>query len=296
MLANGVGKVRANRKGGARDKKSWRLLFLSAGEISLSDHMRQSGKKAMAGQEIRMLDIPANAGAGHGLYETLHHFKGGAELSDALSVSTGRYYGTAALAFLEKVIPDLENIPETLRKMCAEITKDIVPKEAGGQVQRAGARFAIVAASGELATRYGITGWPPGEAIRAAKICFTAWLESRGTIQNKEVQEVIMVVKHFLEAHGESRFTVWDREETRTINRAGFRKTSKDGDTYYVLPEAFKQDLCEGIDPTFAAKVLKDNDCLELGSDDRPAKQVRLPSIGSHRCYVITPKIWEARV
>ncbi len=46
MLANGEGKQRASRSGGARRKQTWRLLFLSSGETDLSQHMRAAGKKA----------------------------------------------------------------------------------------------------------------------------------------------------------------------------------------------------------------------------------------------------------
>ena len=76
MLANGTGKQRAQRDGLAKPKASWRLLFLSAGEIGLAQHMREAGKKARAGQEVRLADIPADAGAGYGLFETLHGYPG----------------------------------------------------------------------------------------------------------------------------------------------------------------------------------------------------------------------------
>ena len=59
LLANGQGKARAARTGGARARASWRLLFLSAGEISLSAHMQAAGKRAHAGQEIRLADLDA---------------------------------------------------------------------------------------------------------------------------------------------------------------------------------------------------------------------------------------------
>jgi hypothetical protein len=37
-----------------------------------------------------------------------------------------------------------------------------------GQDKRAAGRFALLALAGEVATEYGITGWPEGEAIKAA--------------------------------------------------------------------------------------------------------------------------------
>ena len=37
MLANGKGKARASRTGDARAPASWRLLFLSSGEIGITE-------------------------------------------------------------------------------------------------------------------------------------------------------------------------------------------------------------------------------------------------------------------
>ena len=49
MLANGVGKTRANTSGDAKQPKTWRIALLSAGEIDLNMHMASVGSAAMAG-------------------------------------------------------------------------------------------------------------------------------------------------------------------------------------------------------------------------------------------------------
>jgi uncharacterized protein (DUF927 family) len=72
MLANGLGKSRAARNGMARPIASWNLLFLSAGEPSLAQHMKNAGKKPTAGQELRMAEIDGDAGRGMGILEELH--------------------------------------------------------------------------------------------------------------------------------------------------------------------------------------------------------------------------------
>ena len=54
-------------------------------------------------------------------------------------------------------------------------------EDAGGQVRSVARRFALVAVAGELATKAGITGWPQGEAMRAAQVMFSAWPKERGT-------------------------------------------------------------------------------------------------------------------
>lgn len=116
LLANGGGKARANRNGGLRDPASWRILFLSSGEAGLSEHMATAGKKPKAGQEIRLLDIPADAGAGFGMFEILHQYANGATFSKATTEGASKHYGTAALPFLEKLVEHGDKVPEWIKK------------------------------------------------------------------------------------------------------------------------------------------------------------------------------------
>jgi uncharacterized protein (DUF927 family) len=65
MLANNSGKTRANRNGESRTPQHWRNFFISSGEISLADKLGEDGRngRAAAGQQVRVIDIPADAGA-----------------------------------------------------------------------------------------------------------------------------------------------------------------------------------------------------------------------------------------
>jgi putative DNA primase/helicase len=95
LLANGQGKIRANAHGGSRKSSNWRLLFLSTGEISLKDLMLQAGKKLRAGQEVRVIDVPADTGK-YGVFENLHGYADGAKFADALGKMASKSYGYAS--------------------------------------------------------------------------------------------------------------------------------------------------------------------------------------------------------
>jgi putative DNA primase/helicase len=56
-LANGIGKQRANRAGGARPVTRWRCITLSSGERTLETIMADAGIEAKAGQLVRCLNI-----------------------------------------------------------------------------------------------------------------------------------------------------------------------------------------------------------------------------------------------
>jgi len=299
MVSNGSGKDRSDRNGNARARKTWRVLFISAGEISLSEHMAQAGKKTHAGQEVRMADIPANAGKGLGAFEELHGRKDGHEFSRDLCEAVARDYGVAAPAFIESVIKLGGKLPEMVKRFRDEFMQSL-PNDAGGQARRAGSRFALVAAAGEIATACGITGWSAGEADRAAHVCFKAWLDGRGGAGNAEVTALLRQVRQFFEIHGEARFSPWERamddHAPRTSNRAGFvrRDVTADTLTYFVLPEVFRNEICSGFDYRDAQKILLEHGWLkpepptEKQPKERPTRKERLPGYGKPtRCYVI---------
>lgn len=293
MLANGSGKSRADRNGNARSVKTWRLLFLSAGETSLADHMAQAGKRAHAGQEIRMCDVPADADAGLGLFENLHGRADGHTLSRELCDAPARYFGTAGPAFIEKIIAHRHELSETVARLRSEFMQETLPKDAGGQARRGAARFALAAVAGELATSWGLTGWPVREAERAARRCFADWLSGRGGAGNLERTLLMRQVRQFFELHGESRFSPWDRatdsHAPRTSNRAGFLKADDTGTlVYYVMLEIFRTELCKGFDYREAEKILIARGWLKPDSDGRGTRKERLPGFDrSVRCYVM---------
>ncbi|MGZ8262067.1 MAG: hypothetical protein ACXWTU_03785 [Methylotenera sp.] len=83
---------------------------------------------------------------------------------------------------------NLHKIPNRVKHTQKAFTNKHLTDDAGGQSSRAASRFALVAAAGELATPWGITGWEQGEAIKAAEICFKAWIERRGGTGNQEAE------------------------------------------------------------------------------------------------------------
>jgi hypothetical protein len=178
-----------------------------------------------------------------------------------------------------------------------------VPAGADGQVRSVAGRFALIGAAGELARDYGVLLWPEGEALCAAGACFAAWLTERGGTGSGEDTAALAQVLSFLEAHGESRFTLSTPpvsggepsppEVARTINRAGFRRRTMDGDTweYLILPEAWRGEICKGLDSKRTAEMLAGLGLMVGGTDRHRAQLVRLPTEGPGRVYVVSGAI-----
>jgi putative DNA primase/helicase len=94
-------------------------------------------------------------------------------------------------------------------------------------------------AAGELATRYGVTGWKPGDTDWGIGLCFRAWLDRRGGVGMREEETGIAQVRAFIEQHGSARFEICgSAPEQRIISRAGFKRSEDNGAwEYLVLPE-----------------------------------------------------------
>lgn len=302
MLANGAGKLRANIKGDARPKASWRLLFLSSGEVTLAEHMTEGGKKARAGMEVRLVDIPADAGSGMGIFENLHGDDNGAEFSDRLKRWSTYYHGTPFREFIKQVIAEGDIVNAAVKEIQEAFLDRLIPEDASGQVRRAATRFGLIAAAGELASSYGITGWAKGIASSAAVTCFESWVSLRGGTGNQETRRLLEQVRDFLEKHGDTRFVevkftgqklVLADPKQKVLNRAGFRRREPEGATeFLVLPGAFHE-ICEGFNIRTAAKILIEKGVLTPAEDGKSQKSRRLPDMGPKKFYHINSSIWD---
>lgn len=303
-LGNGVAKARANRNGDVRNISRWHLLFLSTGEIGLAAHMLGGGARAMAGQEVRMLDIPAIVEGGYGIFETLHEIESGAQFANLLEENASRYYGTAGQALLQRLIDPEEQrrAVEFVRSRIAEFEAGNVPQGAHGQIHRAAMRFGLIAAVGEYCRTVGILPFEEGQVSAGVTACFDAWLSERGTDEALEDAKAIRQVKAFIERYGESRFAPLDKRDyygdeqlgsSRSHQRTGFRKEENGNITeYWVLREMYAVELCEGFDPKLVTKALVRKGFLMIGSEGKPQMLKRIPGLdGQHRVYVIKASI-----
>lgn len=293
LLGNGQGKSRADKSGEGRAVKRFRNLVLSSGEKSMADMMTQAGQSAMAGQEVRMVDISADAGAGYGVFENIHGARSSQLFAEGLKRAVAEHHGHAGRAFVE-VLANAELQPklvETIRAAIQRFVDTYVPIDASGQVGRVGRRFGLIAGAGELCIELGILPWPAGEATEAARKCFTVWIDQRGGMGNQEEAKTIAQVRRFIELHGESRFTCWtegieNNTTGKTINRAGFRRITDDDRTeYFILPEAYRTEICQGMNPGAVTKILLAHGLLETSSAGKPQIDKRLPGTGKTKVY-----------
>jgi uncharacterized protein (DUF927 family) len=302
MLSNGAGKARAARNGGMRARMNWRLLFLSAGEVGLAAHMAEAGRQARAGQELRLAEIPADAGAGLGLFEELHECEHGGAFARTLDQATRRHYGSAWPAFLERLVAeDAGEIADELRAAQKVFCERRLSGKAGGQAQRLANRFALVGAAGELATSWNMTGWPEGEAMKAAGVCFAAWLAGWGGEGDREERAMLGKVREFLRRYGESAFTdlgrsnITDDHAPVRSDRAGWRECVAGEAHYFISNEAFRARVCTGFDFRAVGRLLVARGFAEAGTEkDRSwLTKKAVPGEGRPRVVHVLPALFE---
>jgi uncharacterized protein (DUF927 family) len=303
MLGNGAGKGRARRDGSPRPPATWSLLFLSTGEVGLSDLIAQTGGRAMAGQEVRLIDVPADAGEGFGILSEAPQGMPPGAFVERLRAAALAHHGHAARAFLALVVERVAAVRELVAGYVPAFVRDVAGDDATGQVRRVAARFGLIACGGMLATRFGLTGWGEHTAGAAARRCFADWLAARGTRGALEPAAILRAVRGFIESHGEARFSAFDRGEDdrapRTLLRVGWRKKRDDGEgwDYLTFPEAFRRELVAGFDHREAARVLLALGVLAPDSEGSATRVERMPDRSRLRVYRINgPRLWEAEL
>ncbi|HBU6151618.1 TPA: DUF927 domain-containing protein [Klebsiella variicola] len=251
-LFNGTGKLQGAKEGGNRDLKRWRTVAISTGEMDLETFIASAGRKAKAGQLVRLLNIPMRRAV------RFHEHANGKHHADALKDAYQHHHGVAGREWVKWLA---DHQPEAVSSVRAteERWRSLIPSDYGEQVHRVGARFAILEAA--LLLGKVITGWDEQTCRDAIQYSYNAWLREFGT-GNKEHQQIIEQTEAFLNAYGMSRFAPFPYDPTSLpiSNMAGYRqKGGHDADpmVFYTFPAAFEGEIARGFNSRQFAEVLK---------------------------------------
>ncbi len=324
LLANETSKARSSKTGAPRPRQTWKLLFISSGEVSLATHMASAGKQIRAGQEARIADIPAEVEDGS-VFEELHGHVGSGDFAERLESLTARHHGVVGHVWLQWLVENASRLARLVGERIEALTEEFATQDFAGQARRVARRFALVALGGELATEVGLTGWNTGEATKAARKCFSDWLAGRpGGAGNTEMAAMLGQVRRWFALNGAGRFTYWhravdDRSPDKGL-RAGFKRligptgrdiqddsahvaeyglhapseTAAEGTTttYFCFPEVFDSEICQGFDPLAVRRLLRDRGFLAPDRGRPFDCTPRIPGLGPTRCYRILPTIF----
>ena len=318
MFGNGGGKQRGDRTAAPRMRSLFRLLVLSSSEVTAQTHMASVGQKIQGGQEVRLLEVPSDGGAGFGVFENLHGDPTGAEFAARLERGCHQFYGEVGYQFIHWAVSEAETLPGRVRSFIDKIVSEWLPVTASAHAKRAARKFALVAAGGEMASHIGLTSWPAGEATRGVHRCFQDWLDARGGDGNGEARRIMRQVQLWIGANV-SRFQGWhnvDDSRVKTINRAGWRrlvdaheepiKNADLGGTegfigraereqstseYLVMAEVFRSEVCAGLEFKAVLRELDKRGHLRRFSPDALGYRARPPGESHVQVYVIRASV-----
>jgi len=307
MLADGIGRTRGQGSGGMRDVPTWKLITLSTGEVTLEQQICESGATSRAGQQVRMVDIPADAGKGYKVFECLHGFeldeegnKRGTDLagqmfSNHLNELCHKHYGSVLVPYIKAIAETYAADPVLFQENYARYRDDflnhVVPDNANSQVRRVAQRFALIAYAGVLATKVCVTGWDESEAIDSATTCFKAWVDHRGGVGSQEESFALSQVRYYLDINGKSSF-VWlnDDGKHKPNEMAGYKRIVNGRMEYLMFPEVFKREVCQGLNQKKVEGYCVDAGLLVPESSGRPTTRVRVEGV-QKRLYVFVEEL-----
>ncbi|MBJ6610874.1 MAG: DUF927 domain-containing protein [Candidatus Thiothrix moscowensis] len=294
MLANGQDKARQHKGGGLRKTKTWRLLFLSSGEMSLVEYLKTAGIQSFTGQEVRLANIPADAGKGHKILDCLHGFQSVPDFFTHVHRAIKKHHGAVGSAWLEVITSEQDTIRESLPDLISQFVASVLPDNSTStQADTVAKRAALVAIAGELATRHGLTGWAEGEATAAAKRCFHDWLAEFGT-GDREGLRILETVRAFIDRNGDKFESMTISEKSELVrDLVGFhRPVGDDGEgREYIILASQMDRIVEGFNVKQAIKVLQKHHWINEpetdGSRTYSAIRENLPRMGRRRCYIL---------
>jgi putative DNA primase/helicase len=292
-LANGSGKARPARDGSLREPKSWRVLILSSGELPVEAKLNEDrGKKARAGQLVRMLDIQADRGMGVGVFDHAGPENDPGKLAKTFKHAAISAYGTAGPEFVRRIIAEgCDEVGNMIRDMIRGFIETTVSAGADGQIDHAAQRLGLIAAAGELAAALGVTSWQEGEARAAAAWALERWIEHRGGTEPAEIRQAIEQVRLMIEQHGEARFEPLDDADAKPVlSRLGWRKGRGPDREWMIPPQVWKAEICAGLDPTMVARALAGRGLLRRQDGRNLQCSVKIGG-ASKRAYVLTSAI-----
>ncbi|EBA2137335.1 DUF927 domain-containing protein [Salmonella enterica] len=174
-LSGGKGKTRSAMY--ENKVAEWQVSIFSTGECSLQQLAASGNVERLEGENVRVIDVNADAGAEMGIFESLpDDVNSSNELVHAIKDATHRYYGSAKPAFLKRLVADIQDDRENVKRKLEKgieffLDKHRVDRNSGIQV-RIAKRFAIAYVAGCMAVKYGVLPFTKQDVMKGISACY----------------------------------------------------------------------------------------------------------------------------
>jgi putative DNA primase/helicase len=300
MLGNQKGKGRCNTDASLKKIKSWSMSVLSTGEIELEDKLNEVGIKVRKGHKVRFIDIDAIV-SDHGVYNNLHEFKSGADLSNYFKEQTSKYYGTAAEEYVNSLVRQdnfVDRFCDLHKKARELLINRFSLHDADGEVLRSADVFALRVVTGTMAVLFDV--FPEEFKIEESiELVFGRWLNDRG---GKRYVEEDQISKHIMDCieQYQDRFKKLIKDGDRLLtqsaqlsiqNLLGYVLKDTDTITYYIIPKMFDEEICKKYGYKIVKRVLSKKGILQKETDDDGIERGKRKTIDGKQSRYITIEI-----
>jgi putative DNA primase/helicase len=296
MLGNGQGKARMSKNLTTGKPKTWELLFLSTGELSMIDYLQQAKMQVNGGMEVRMPSIPADAGKGYGAFECIHGFDDPREFVETLETAIRRQRGTALDAYLSKLVPAraVEGFDKALRERVHSIAKQLSQPFTDSAICRVAVRFALVQVGLEIAHSYDLLPFPIEQCAWAISEMFAAWVNSRGGDGSMEIKQACNRIEMLFVSNQYNPDRIASALSPQgTKNLLAYRSDDivTDGVEFWVPQPIFTKELADGVDKAELIKELLNRGWLKL-SLDKEHNALRRRIGGRQQWFYVFRQFW----
>ena len=276
MATGGVGKQRMRRDATLKALPRWRVLVLSSGELPIETKLNEDAKhgaRAHAGQLVRAVDIPSASDA-RGVSTRLELGEvSPSAFADQCKSAASAHYGTAGPEFVRQLIAHNISEKDVRERVDTFVrTRFRTSRVITGKRREWPERFGLDFCGGR-ATACNLEFFLGSRATRST----TRWSSSRYGLKGAavgapyEARQAVAQVRHFIEAHGDSRFEklvslkdedrrtcadLRDPDARSPLNRAGCRKGEGAEERWLIFPEVWTKEVCAGLDPSQVAATL----------------------------------------
>jgi uncharacterized protein (DUF927 family) len=221
MLSNEQGKVRLKADASMRQTKKWLINYLSTGEKTIREKIEEDNKtKALAGQEIRVIDLPIDEGTGESPFPNIHGMKDTAEFVEILRNNSLNDYGQPLRRFLKSILIDQNSFIEYIKisnNIIKKFKEQYCPENASNQVVRVAEKFGLIAAAGELAIQFRIFPFNESEALESTGHWFKVWIKHREGTENTEIIKAKDKLNDHFNRYRDTNYELIDNDNTENV-------------------------------------------------------------------------------
>jgi len=263
-IFGGVGKTALNQKRELKPIRTWRIVLLSTGEVSVKQRIEERGTKAKAGQLLRLIDIDITEVLTDENQCTM----------DLVKQRCAQFYGTAGPAFVQAIVTNTGSAD--LRRKIDQLmlsSLDKFPKLKSPEELRTTKAFALVMVAGLLAQEILNLPLTLKQISDAVLHVFNAWAKSSDQLADVDrgVRSVAAFIQRFrpsrIKNDEEIEYDDNGRKQLQTVRDiAAYSKPSK---KLILFTEDGLKEASGNQDPKTVAKRLLELDLLFLNNAPR---------------------------